>query len=86
MTETPSTEQPLDFGMTELEDQLRSADGPARKAETLSVLLSAGQRVKAAMDAGLPKQDFETAQKTYTALAAAHEVIGHFPAGVPTQD
>jgi hypothetical protein len=38
------------------------------------------------MDAGLPKQDFEKAQKTYIALAAAHEVIGHFPAGAPTQD
>ncbi len=85
MTDTQNTEQDFDFGMTDLEEQLTAEDGATRKAETLNVLLSAGRKVKAAIDAGLPTEEFENAQKTYTGLAAAHEVIANFPAGTPGQ-
>lgn len=86
MTETENTDQALDFGMTDLEEQLTSDNGAQRKTETLGTLLSAGQRVKAAIDTGLPAEDFQKAQQTYAALAAAHEVIANFPTNTTPQD
>ncbi|MEM8837993.1 MAG: EscE/YscE/SsaE family type III secretion system needle protein co-chaperone [Pseudomonadota bacterium] len=68
-----------DFRMTTLEEDLAGENGAAVKEDAAKRLMEIGNRLKQAMDQGLPKEEYEKTEITYRALAAAHEIVINFP-------
>lgn len=64
-----------DFGMTDLEEQLRGPDGQDAAARTLHRLGAIDEDLAGRMRAGLSSDEFGTASSLKTALDAAKQVV-----------
>ncbi len=61
--------------MTEMEERLAHDDDGSYRDQLLSLLSEEAVSLKAKMDAGLPPEEFQQAEKVHQALLAARRVI-----------
>jgi hypothetical protein len=71
--------QPIDFGMTDLEEKLRGPGGKAARAALISRLEQLGSEFAAKLKSGLTPADYAKADAIAKALAAAREIVIAFP-------
>jgi hypothetical protein len=67
------------FGMTELEEQLAGENGRKIQEEIAQRLRDRGTELQKKMDEGLEPSVYQTYEKVYRSLAAAHEIVVSFP-------
>jgi hypothetical protein len=70
--------QPVDFGMTDIEEALRGPQGPSVRQELLERLDRLTGEFSEKLRLGLPPTDYARAQAIANALAAAREVVVAF--------
>ncbi len=61
--------------MTEMEERLAHDDDGSYRDQLLSLISEEAASLKAKLDAGLPPEEFEQAEKVHQALLAAEKVI-----------
>lgn len=71
----------FDFRMTDLEERLVGPGGVELREEIAVKLADKAKQIHALKEAGMQPDDYQKASAAMTALAAAYEVIVHFPAG-----
>ena len=75
----------FEFGMTDLEEQLRSEDGAQIRLEVARDLASVAAIYRTLISDGLNPAGFAQAESVYAGLSAAYEIITRFPVGAVNQ-
>lgn len=84
MTDNPATGEDqgsFGFGMTELEERLSGADGHTLRDEIAELLAEKAKQLRERMETGLTPDEYHKATAVQKALAAAYDIVTHFPAG-----
>jgi hypothetical protein len=71
--------QPIDFGMTDLEERLRGPDSKTTRAALVARLEQLAGEFATKLKTGLSPADYARADAIANALAAAREIVIAFP-------
>lgn len=75
----PQRDRPFDFGMTEIEEGLRTDDDGSFRARLLDRLDGSAAEIGRRLAAGVSPQEFTNGNAILRALAAAKEIVILFP-------
>jgi Type III secretion system, cytoplasmic E component of needle len=74
-TEDSPISAPFDFGMTDLEEQLRAADGEQKRAEVIDRFSALDQQIASIMLGGIPPEEFQRGRILREAIAHARKIV-----------
>jgi Type III secretion system, cytoplasmic E component of needle len=77
-TEDSPISAPFDFGMTDLEEQLRAAGGERKRAEVIDRFSALDHQIASVMLSGIPPEEFQRGRILREAIAHAQKIIVAF--------